>query len=202
MKIPYQSIKKVFPKLSENLYNTIVEECDNNPVINSTDQFLRFLAVCGHETGGFTVFEENLKYSANGLLKTFPKYFKSLAEAQAYAYNPQKIANRIYGKRMGNTNPDDGWKFRGRGFIQLTGKDNYTAYAIDCGDSSILTNPDVLLEPHHLVKSALWFWNIAKINKLVHFKDVQKAVNGGMIGYEHRLQLLTQLEQVANEKAN
>ena len=133
-----KNVDLVFDALSEYLpkYNI-----DNNRRIAG------FIAQCGHESGGFTVFSENLNYSESGLNVVFPKYFKNAGRnAKEYARNPEKIANVVYANRMGNNKPGDGWKYRGRGAIQITGKDNYTAFSKDTGIDAV-NNPDVLLDP-------------------------------------------------------
>ena len=134
--------------------------------IVSDKQLAAFFAQLGHESGNFSAVVENLNYSASQLLKVFPKYFNSENVSQ-YANQPEKIANRAYGNRMGNgpESSGDGFKFRGRGLIQITGKDNYTACAKATGINCI-NNPDLLAQPEWAVKSACWFWKKANLNKI------------------------------------
>lgn len=151
-----------------------------------------FLAQCGHESGGFKAVSENLNYSADGLKKIFPKYFPG--DSTAYARQPEKIANKVYSSRMGNGDEasGDGWKFRGRGYIQLTGKSNYTAFDKTV-DDDILANPDLVATKYPLASAAFFFDS----NKLWTICDrgadddtvtaVTKRVNGGTIGLDHRL---------------
>lgn len=152
-----------------------------------------FLAQAGHESGGFKVTNENLNYSAKGLQGIFKKYFPSEAVALDYAKKSQKIANRVYGGRMGNGNEasGDGFKFRGRGYIQLTGRDNYKAFDAAV-DDAILDNPDLVATKYPLA-SAAWFWNKNKLNQLADKGNapevvtmITKRVNGGTIGLADR----------------
>ena len=149
-----------------------------------------FLAQCGHESGGFKVVNENLNYGAKGLLGVFPKYFNA-ATAALYERKPEKIANIVYARRMGNGNKTtgDGWKFRGRGFIQLTGKDNYTAFSKAIGEDCV-ANPDLVATKYPLA-SAAWFFTRC-LSKCTDASDaavtaVIMCVNGGKIGLEDRL---------------
>jgi putative chitinase len=154
-----------------------------------------FLSQCGHESAGFKAVSENLNYSTDGLNKIFPKYFKNAGrDAAGYARNPEKIANVVYASRMGNGNTDsgEGWKFRGRGYIQLTGKDNYTAFDKSV-DDNILDNPDLVSTKYPLM-SAAWFfdknrlWSICdKGSDEATVTAVTKRVNGGTIGLADRL---------------
>lgn len=162
--------------------------------VNTPLRLAHFLAQCGHESGGFRITQENLNYSAKGLQGIFKKYFPSEALALDYAKKPQKIANRVYGGRMGNGNEasGDGYKFRGRGFIQLTGRDNYKAFD-DAVEDAILENPDLVATKYPLA-SAAWFWNKNKLNQLADkgaatevVTMITKRVNGGTIGLPDRI---------------
>lgn len=163
--------------------------------INTPQRVAAFLAQCGHESGGWTVFEENLNYSAQGLMKVFPKYFPTAELANAYAKQPQKIANRIYSSRMGNgdENSGDGYKYRGRGPIQLTGRSNYTTFAKEMFDDwqNVVDNPDwVTADRDFALMSAIWFWNKNKLNAQADSGDIKlmtKKINGGYIGLEDRI---------------
>lgn len=144
-----------------------------------------FFGQVSHETGGFKVFTENLNYSVEGLQKIFGKYFPGNLE-ESYAKNPQKIANRVYASRMGNGNEasGDGWKFRGRGALQLTGKDNYQAFANSLQKPEIMTNPD-LVATEFAFESAIFFFNNNKLWSLCNTVDqasilkLSKAINLG-----------------------
>jgi putative chitinase len=149
-----------------------------------------FLAQCGHESGGFAHVEENLNYKAEGLTKIFHKYFPDMDTANEYAHNPEKIANRVYSNRMGNGAEDsgEGYKYRGRGLIQLTGKSNYDA----CGKAlnvDLHESPDYLETAEGASRSAAWFWAHNGLNKFADADDIvgcTKRVNGGTIGLEDR----------------
>ena len=153
-----------------------------------------FLAQCGHESGGFKAVQENLNYSASGLKGTFSKYFKESGLAESYQRNPQKIASRVYGGRMGNgpESTGDGFKFRGRGYIQLTGKDNYTNFAKFIGEDTI-TNPDLVATKYPLSSAAFFFdsnklWSICdKGADITTVTALTKRVNGGTNGLPDRI---------------
>jgi putative chitinase len=152
-----------------------------------------FLAQCGHESAGFKAVNENLNYSADGLVKIFGKYFNA-STAAGYARNPEKIANKVYSSRMGNGNEasGDGWKHRGRGYIQLTGKDNYKAFDATVEDD-ILANPDLVATKYPLSSAAFFFnknglWSICdKGADVATITAVTKRVNGGTIGLDDRI---------------
>jgi putative chitinase len=153
-----------------------------------------FLAQCGHESGGFKAVSENLNYSAKGLRGTFGKYFPTDALANAYQKNPEKIANRVYSSRMGNGDEasGEGWKYRGRGYIQLTGKSNYTSFDKTVEDD-IVNNPDLVATKYPLSSAAFFFdsnklWGICdKGSDDASVTAVTKRVNGGTIGLADRI---------------
>jgi len=153
-----------------------------------------FLAQCGHESGGFRLTQENLNYSAKGLAGTFRKYFINEAAATPYAKNPQKIASKVYGGRMGNgpESTGDGYKFRGRGYIQLTGRDNYTRFAKFIGEDTV-ANPDLVATKYPLSSAAFFFdsnklWSICdRGSDTATVTAVTKRVNGGTIGLPDRI---------------
>jgi putative chitinase len=159
--------------------------------IDTPLKLAHFLAQCGHESAGFKVVNENLNYSVDGLKKIFPKYFPGNL-SESYARNPEKIASKVYGGRMGNGPEEtkEGYKFRGRGYIQLTGKDNYTAFGKAINED-ILSNPDLVSSKYPLL-SAAWFFSKNCLGKCVDDSDatvtsVTKCVNGGTIGLPDRL---------------
>ena len=162
--------------------------------IDTPLRLAHFLAQCGHESGGFRVTQENLNYSAKGLAGIFKKYFPTEAAATPYARQPQKIANKVYANRMANGSEasGDGYKFRGRGYIQLTGRDNYTQFGKAIGED-IANNPDVVSSNYALL-SAAWFWSKNGLNKLADggagdtvVTSITKRVNGGTIGLPDRI---------------
>ena len=162
--------------------------------INTPLRLCHFLAQCGHESNNFKAVNENLNYGAKGLRGVFPKYFPTDALAAEYERKPEKIANKIYGGRMGN-GPEatgEGYKFRGRGYIQLTGKDNYSAFDKVVAEN-ILETPDLVATKYPLL-SAAWYWNSRALNALAdkgattaEVTAITKKVNGGTIGLEDRI---------------
>lgn len=161
--------------------------------INTTKRIASFIAQCGHESGGWRVFSENLNYSAKSLDAVFGKYFvRAGRDANAYARQPEKIANLVYANRMdnGDSASGDGWRFRGRGPIQLTGRHNYTQFSNDMGVDAV-NNPDLVSEDKKVaLMSAIWFWNKNGLNKYADSDDIKtmtKRINGGYIGLEDRI---------------
>ncbi len=157
--------------------------------INTKDRVCAFLAQILHESGCFNATKENLFYSATGLQKTWPSKFKTLEFAKTYEKQPEKIANYVYGGRMGNTETGDGWKYIGRGLIGVTGKDNYTALSKDTG-IDFVKNPEWLEQPDYAAISAINFWNKYKLNVYADkgdFKSITQRINGGQIGAEDRI---------------
>lgn len=152
-----------------------------------------FLAQCGHESGGFKAVSENLNYSADGLKKIFGKYFPGNLN-ESYAKQPEKIASRVYGSRMGNGDEStgEGFKFRGRGYVQLTGKQNYTNFAKFIGED-VVTNPDLVATKYPLASAAFFFdsnklWSICdKGSDVATVTAVTKRVNGGILGLNDRI---------------
>lgn len=159
--------------------------------IDSTARIAGFIAQCSHESQNFKTLEENLNYSAEGLNRTFPKYFvRAGRDAQAYHRQPEKIANIVYANRMGNgdTASGDGWKYRGRGVIQLTGKDNYSRFAKHIG-KSLDDTIAYLKTKQGALESACWFWKTNGLNEIADSGDIvamTKRINGGTIGLEDR----------------
>lgn len=152
-----------------------------------------WLSQCGHESGDFQALVENLNYGAPGLLSTFPKYFPTKQLAESYQRNPEKIANRVYGGRMGN-GPEptgEGWEFRGRGILQITGKENYRncSKALYGDENILMETPKLLAEMDGAIRSACWYWNSRNINADADRGDVlamTKKVNGGTKGLDDR----------------
>lgn len=162
-------------------------------IAETRTRLAHFFAQVLHESGCMRFDMENLNYSAKGLLATFPKYFKTAQDAEAYARQPERIANRVYANRMGNGNEasGDGWRYRGRGLIQLTGKDNYVAFAKWLGDERVIGQPD-LVATEYAVHSAVFFWDRNALNALADKDDIVKVtrrINGGENGLAHRREL-------------
>jgi putative chitinase len=161
-----------------------------------------FIAQCGHECGNFKILEENLNYRAEALMRLWPKRFPSLEFAKQYERNPKKIANMVYANRMGNRDEasGDGYRFRGRGCIQLTGHANYFHAGKALGEDFVM-KPELVATPMYAALSAGFFWNTQKLNVLADNRDIKmmtKKINGGFIGladrekhYNHALEVLT-----------
>lgn len=164
-------------------------------IAESRVRLAHFFSQVLHESGQMRFDMENLNYSAKALRAVFGKYFKNKRQAEAYARQPEKIANKVYANRMGNGSESsgDGWKYRGRGLIQLTGKNNYRAFAKWIGDDRVVDDPD-LVATEYAVQSAVFYWDKNKLNKIADKDDVvrmTKRVNGGDNGLAHRTELLT-----------
>jgi putative chitinase len=158
--------------------------------INTPKRIAMFMAQIGHESGGLTIVEESLNYRAERLKVVFPKYFNNV-DPNEYAHNPQKIGNRVYANRMGNGSEQsgDGYKYRGRGFIQLTGHDNYASYAHAAGFQSVDEAVAYLSTPEGACSSAAWFWSAHGLNAFADADDclgATKRINGGVIGLAER----------------
>jgi len=157
--------------------------------INTPKRQAAFIGQCSHESGNFKTLQENLNYSAEGLMKTWPSRFPTKEIADQYARQPAKIAGKVYNGRLGNTSEEEASKYLGRGLIQLTGKENYE----HCGSSlgvDLVGNPDWLLDPKYAALSAGWFWNKKGLNQLADIGDavtITKRINGGTIGLDDRV---------------
>lgn len=181
----YESMTKFFPEYE----------------INTELRVAAFVAQCAHESSNFKVLKENLNYRAESLMKVWPSRFPTIEIAKEYAHNQERIANRAYASRMGNGPEEsgDGWKFCGRGLIQLTGKNNYKAFADSVG-MSLDELPEYLVTFDGALHSACWFWKTNNLNQLADSKDFVKLtqrINGGTIGlpdrqkhYDHALKVL------------
>lgn len=185
-----------FSALKGNIPDSVYDELFDTATrfqLNSPLRIAHFLAQCSHESMGFSRKEENLNYSAERLIQVFPKYFNP-DQAKLYARNPVIIASRVYANRMGNREEDsgDGYRYRGRGYIQLTGHDNYKAFDLAVSDD-VVGNPDFVARKYPLF-SAGWFWNSRKLNDLADLgadqqvvADITKKINGGYHGLEDRV---------------
>lgn len=185
----------------ENLKNVISEEVLSQIPetvekfkLNTPLRLAHFLAQCAHESGNWKFKVENLNYSAAALQSVFRKYFPDEATAAQYARKPESIANKVYANRMLNENEasGDGWKFRGRGYIQLTGRQNYTLFNASV-EENVIQNPDIVAEKYPLL-SAAWFWDANSLNNLADkgatdadVTAITKRVNGGTHGLADRL---------------
>ena len=198
-KLTEQKFNKLYPKALPGIYQEIIQNVQKAG-IQTDNQLAMFIAQCAHESADFQKFQENLNYSSDGLRKTFPKYFPGTT-SEKYGYIKNKagvivqkadqagIANIVYANRMGNgpATSGDGWKYRGRGVVQLTGKDNYTRFQKWLGDPEILSNPDKILSSAKLiVLTGVFFWDVNKLQGISDFVLLTKRVNGGTIGLEDR----------------
>ena len=184
-------------KLKGTVPDTVIAqipEVGERFAISTPLRLAHFLSQCGHESGNFKVVNENLNYGAKGLLGIFKKYFPDEAKAKLYERKPEKIANLVYASRMGNgpETSGEGWKFRGRGYIQLTGKVNYAEFD-KVVTENIIENPDLVATKYPLL-SAAWYWNSRKLNAVADqgatdavVTKVTKLVNGGTIGLADRI---------------
>lgn len=199
--ITSDTLRKIYP-LSKNIerYAGALDKAMRECGIDTAARARAFLAQVGHESAQLNRVEENLNYSAQALRKVFPKYFSTPQEASSYAHHPEKIANRVYSGRMGNgsENSGDGWKFRGRGLIQITGRDNYVAMSALMG-KNLTVWPDALLMPLDACRSAALWWKAKGLNALADrlsgagerkiFGAITKCVNGGLNGIDDRWEI-------------
>jgi putative chitinase len=177
-----------------------LEEVFHRYEINTPERQAAFIGQCAHESMNFTRLEENMNYSAEALMKTWPSRFPTMEVAKQYARNPEKIANKVYGGRMGNGTEEtgDGWLYHGRGLIQLTGKDNYTL-AGDALNMDFIHSPDYVLVPKYAALTAGWYWNKRQLNKEADAKDytgMTKKINGGTIGLDDRVAHIKHAQEV------
>ena len=165
--------------------------------INTPKRQAAFIGQCAHESANFKVLQENLNYSAEGLMKTWPSRFPTKEVADQYARQPAKIAGKVYNGRLGNTSEEEASKYLGRGLIQLTGKENYERCGLAIG-VDLLSNPDLLLDPRYAAMSAGWFWNKKGLNELADQQEhgqITKRINGGTIGLDDRIAKTTKAAQ-------
>jgi putative chitinase len=159
--------------------------------INTPQRVSAFIAQCAHESGEFRFLKENLNYRAESLVRVWPRHFPNIDIAKQYAKKPEKIANKAYANRMGNGDESsgDGWKFIGRGLIQLTGRNNYQAFA-DSIETDIEDIPEYLQTFEGAVQSACWFWETNNLNRWADtgdIKEMTRRINGGFIGLDDRI---------------
>lgn len=188
--ITLEQLKKIIPTNKEpQAWLDVLVDILPKYGIDTPKRLAGFLAQCAHESTDFKVLEENLNYSAAQLQKTWPKRFDSATAAQ-FARKPEAIANKVYSNRMGNGSPEsgDGWRFRGRGIKQLTGRDNYTAFGKSVGMTAEKA-AEYVTTKKGAVESAAWFWKTNNLNRFADAGDIvgmTEAINGGTIGLEDR----------------
>src|SRR5450830_285948 len=189
MPITEQQLLQILPNAGRQagVFVPVLNTAMNRYGIVGAPRAAAFIAQVGHESGQLTRLVENLNYSADGLMKTWPSRFDSV-RATAAARNPEQIANIVYAGRMGNAAPGDGWKYRGRRLIQVTGKTNYAA----CGEAlglDLINQPELLEQPQYAAMSAAWFWSANGLNTLADAGDLTKItqrINGGTNGMADR----------------
>ena len=194
MTVSFEKLNEAFADATEEdvaVYYEAFLKVTEKYEINTPQRMASFIAQLAHESMNLRATKENLNYSQQGLLKVFPKYFNS-STAAAYHRQPERIANRVYANRMGNGNEasGEGWKYRGRGLIQLTGKDNHGRFAEDMG-MSIDDSLSYLDTPEGAMMSAGWFWDKNKLNAFADKGDIKgqtKRINGGFNGLQERLE--------------
>ncbi|MBS0369068.1 MAG: glycoside hydrolase family 19 protein [Proteobacteria bacterium] len=200
------TLKKVFPLCPDpEAWATALAPALAKYEINTRDRICSFLAQTGHESGQFRNLVESLNYSAARLVKVWPKRFPTLDVATPYAQNEQKLGNFVYANRLGNgdVSSGDGFRYRGRGLIQLTGRSNYAAAGKAIG-ADLVGNPDFLQQPAYAVLSAAWFWQSHGLNALADdktddddledFREITRRINGGLVGVQERFALYKQIE--------
>ena len=178
---------------AEQYIDDLVDVLPRFGIAESKARLAHFFSQILHESGMMRFDSENLNYRASALRSVFGKYFKTDQEAAEYAHQPERIANRVYANRMGNgpESSGDGWRYRGRGLIQLTGKDNYQAFADWIGDPRIMDNPG-LVSSEYAVHSAVFYWDRNNLNDIADQDDINlltRRINGGTNGLAHRKQL-------------
>lgn len=203
-------LKKIYPKSTEENRKLYAADLTITMVkynINNLNRIRCFLAQIGHESAQLSRVSEKLNYGVSSLMRVFGKYFPDEKKASMYAYDPEAIANVVYANRMGNGDElsGDGWKYRGRGLIQITGKDNYTQLSHDTGVDCV-SDPALLVQPRMAVISAAWFWESKKLNEIADtmminddysvFCKITKIINGGMNGIEDRYNLFKKAKEV------
>lgn len=197
MKLTAEQVREVFPKCSIELARELCKAMESAR-IDTAARIAAFLAQIGHESAGLTALSENLNYSAQSLATTWPQRFRAPngqpnATALSIARKPVDIANTVYAGRMGNgpASTGDGWRYRGRGPVQLTGRANYAAASAATG-LPLEESPDLAALPEGGAKVAAWFWSKNGLNALAdadRFEEITKRINGGLIGYRERLEL-------------
>lgn len=191
------TIEKLMSCISKNreplLWYNAMNEYLPKFYITTPARVAGFVAQCQHESLDFTVLTENLNYGVKGLRNIFGKYFTSDDIARQYERKPEMIANRVYANRMANGNEQsgDGWRFRGRGILQITGRENYTKCSLDLfNDHTLVENPDLVRTPEYSIITACWFWHKNNLNPICDKGDIvllSKRINGGTIGLDDRI---------------
>ena len=201
-------LKSVFPRAVDADIDAFLnfgeQALKNSGILEGLNRLQYFLAQLGHESNGLTSREENLNYSASRLMEIWPGRFPTLDIAQQYDRDPEKLANFVYGGRMGNVNPGDGYRYRGRGYIQLTGRDTYRDVGKIAG-LNLEANPDLAAKPENAIRIACAFWTWKGINTACDVGDftaVTKKINGGTNGLDDRIEWLNKVKTVVATPPN
>jgi putative chitinase len=202
------ALRAIFPRAPEADLEAFiafgVEALKNAGILEMANRLQYFLAQLGHESNGLTHKEENLNYSAGRLMEIWPGRFPTLEIAKQYAHNPEKLANFVYGKRMGNVNPGDGYRYRGRGYIQLTGRETYREVGEIAG-LDLEGNPELAAKPENAVRIACAYWTWKKLNKTCDagdFTGLTQKINGGTNGLNDRLDWLRKVKKIVTATTN
>jgi putative chitinase len=202
------SLRAIFPRAPEADLEAFIsfgiEALQSAGILEMANRLQYFLAQLGHESNGLTNREENLNYSAGRLMEIWPGRFPTLETAKQYAHSPEKLANFVYGKRMGNADPGDGYRYRGRGYIQLTGRDTYREVGEIAG-LDLEGNPELAGKPENAVKIACAYWTWKKLNKscdVGDFTGLTQRINGGTNGLNDRLDWLRKVKKVVTATTN
>lgn len=202
--ITKDQLSRLYPSAGTDLLNAFATQADGVfqtfGLSVNTNRLYYFLAQIGHESGGLSITEENLNYSAQRLTQVWPKRFPNLTAAQPYANNPEKLANFVYASRMGNGPPEsgDGYRYRGRGFIQITGRDAYQALG-DAAGIDLVDQPERAYDTDSALTVACGFWKWKKLNPVCDsgdFQKVTKLINGGLNGLDDRLAWLDKVQRI------
>lgn len=199
--ITAERLKQLAPNIKPDVASAIaasLEEHRDEYGVTTPDRLAHFLGQVCHESGGFTRFVENLNYSAERLCQVWPGRFPNIEAAKPYARNPDALAERVYSGRMGNVNPGDGAKFRGRGLIQLTGRANY-AEASRYSGLDLIEFPGQAADPAKSAKIALGYWQSRGLNALADLDDIAgitRKINGGLVGLPERRELVERAKEI------
>lgn len=201
IKITPEQLQRIAPNARSN-YRQAFAQADSvlaHYAINANGLRLsHFMAQVLHETGGLKVLEEDMYYRPERIVKVWPKRFSSVEEARPYAYNPEKLANKVYGGRMGNTQKGDGWRFRGRGLLQITGREDYEKYGGRLG-IDLASAPELAVDPAWTLKIAAEEWDAKKCNALAdadNIRRVTRIINGAEIGLASRQEWLVKTKRM------
>ena len=199
--ITAEGLKALSPAIKPEVASAIAEALEANRAaygVTTPQRMAHFLGQVCHESGGFTRFVENLNYSAERLCQVWPSRFPNIEAAKPFARNPEALAEKVYSGRMGNVNPGDGAKFKGRGLIQLTGRANYTEAARYSG-LDLVNHPELAADPASSAKIALDYWSSRGLNELADqddIADITRKINGGLVGLPERRALVDKAKRV------